>query len=90
MSSVKFAKELLASLNKRLPRNGTDDILRCIAIDQSNKGFAMMVKMGYIPGTSLGKDTIATRRVRAETVPKGGCQCSARTRAASLWLLQGV
>ena len=30
-SSVKFAKELQASLNKRFPRNGTDDKLRCMA-----------------------------------------------------------
>ena len=30
-SSVKFAKELLASLKKRFPNNGTDDKLRCMA-----------------------------------------------------------
>ena len=30
-SSVKFAKELQASLNKRFPENGTDNKLRCMA-----------------------------------------------------------
>ena len=35
------------------------------AIDQSNKGFAMMAKMGYAPGTSLGKDNTG----RVEPIP---------------------
>ena len=34
-------------------------------IDENNKGFAMLAKMGYKPGTSLGKDNSG----RVEPIP---------------------